>query len=217
MCSSTFSTAAASMRGPCTTPSSRPFPTFIALTACPSLAVNSSYTPSWTSSRFAHTQVWPMLRNFDATAPSTAAPRSASSKTMKGALPPSSRLTFFTVPAHCPISCLPIPVEPVKLNLRTTGFEVISRPISDDLPVITLNTPAGTPARSASSARARAESGVAVAGLTTIGHPAARAGPALRVIMAAGKFHGVTAAVTPTGSRVTTIRQSGFGAGMVSP
>ena len=82
---------------------------------------------------------------------------------------------------------------------------------------MTLNTPAGTPARSASSARARAERGVAVAGFTTIGHPAARAGPALRVIIAAGKFQGVTAAVTPTGSRVTTIRQSALGAGMVSP
>ena len=158
-----------------------------------------------------------MFRYFDATAPATAASRSASSKTRKGAFPPSSRLTFLTVPAHCSMSCFPISVEPVKLNLRTTGFEVISRPISADFPVMTLNTPAGTPARSASSARARAERGVAVAGLTTIGHPAARAGPALRVIIAAGKFQGVTAAVTPTGSRVTTIRQSGLGAGMVSP
>ena len=42
MCSSTFSTAAMSMSGPCTTPASRPFPTFIALTAWPSRAENSS-------------------------------------------------------------------------------------------------------------------------------------------------------------------------------
>ena len=49
---------------------------------------------------------------------------------MKGALPPSSSETFFTVPAHCAISSLPISVEPVKVSLRTSGFEVISPPIA---------------------------------------------------------------------------------------
>jgi len=47
-----------------------------------------------------------------------------------------------------------------------------------------------------------------VAGLTTMVQPAARAGPALRVIMAAGKFQGVMAAQTPIGSLITTIRLS---------
>ena len=37
---------------------------------------------------------------------------------------------FFTVAAHCAISNLPISVEPVKVSLRTIGFEVISPPIS---------------------------------------------------------------------------------------
>ena len=50
--------------------------------------------------RLAQTQVWPMLRNFETIAPSTAASRSASSNTMNGALPPSSSPTFFTVPAR---------------------------------------------------------------------------------------------------------------------
>jgi len=67
------------------------------------------------------------------------------------------------------------------------------------LPVSTLNTPFGTPARSASTAMANAEYGVWVAGFTTIVQPAASAGPALRVIIAAGKFHGVMATVTPIG------------------
>jgi hypothetical protein len=44
--------------------------------------------------------------------------------------------------------------------------------------------------------------------LQTIVHPAASAGPALRVIIAAGKFHGVIAATTPTGWRRTRIRLS---------
>ena len=98
-----------------------------------------------------------MLRNFDTIAPSTAASTSASSKTMKGALPPSSMVTFFTVPAHWAISNLPTSVDPVKVSLRTMGFAVISPPMAAAAPVTTLKTPGGMPARSASSARASAE------------------------------------------------------------
>ena len=65
--------------------------------------------------------------------------------------------TFFTVPAHCSISVLPISVEPVKVSLRTVGLPVISPPISRAEPVTTLKIPAGTPARSANSAMASAE------------------------------------------------------------
>ena len=72
----------------------------------------------------------------------------------------------------------------------------------------TLNTPFGMPARSASSASASAENGVCVAGFSTTVQPAASAGPALRVIIAAGKFHGVIAPHTPTGCLITTMRLS---------
>src|SRR5688572_24985183 len=159
--------------------------------------------------RLAHTQVWPVLRNFDAMAPSTAASISASSNTMKGALPPSSSETFFTVLAHCAISCLPTSVEPVKVNLRTSGFVVSSCPIGPADPVTHDSTPFGMPARSASSHSASAEYGVIEAGLITIVQPAASAGPALRVIIALGKFQGVTAAQTPIGCLMTTILRSG--------
>ena len=64
---------------------------------------------------------------------------------------------------------------------------------------------------------ASAENGVDSAGLTTMGQPAASAGPTLRVIIAAGKFHGVIAAQTPIGSLTTTIRLSAAGVGSVSP
>src|SRR5205814_6969503 len=167
--------------------------------------------------RLAQTQVWPALRYLDAIAPLTANSMSASSNTMKGALPPSSSESFLTVPAHCCISNLPISVEPVKVSLRTIGFEVIWPPISFDGPVTQEKTPFGTPARSANSHKAKAENGVAVAGFKTIVQPAANAGPALRVIIAAGKFHGVIAAQTPTGSLVTTMRLSEACAGIVSP
>ena len=98
-----------------------------------------------------------MLRNLDAIAPSMDASMSASSKTMKGALPPSSIVTFFTVPAHWAIRVLPTSVDPVKASLRTMGFDVISPPMAAAEPVTTLKTPAGMPARSASSASASAE------------------------------------------------------------
>src|SRR5471032_939562 len=167
--------------------------------------------------RLAQTQVWPALRYFDAMAPSTAASRSASSKTMKGALPPSSSDSFLIVGAHCSISRRPTAVEPVKLSLRTVGLLVISAPISLGSPVTTLNTPGGTPACSASSASASAENGVDSAGFSTMVQPAASAGPALRVIIAIGKFHGVMAAHTPIGSLVTSRRRSGHGDASVSP
>ena len=54
-----------------------------------------------------------------------------------------------------------------------------------------MTTPSGTPASASSAAIASAVSGVSPAGLSTTGQPAARAGPILRVAIAAGKFHGV--------------------------
>jgi hypothetical protein len=53
--------------------------------------------------------------------------------------------------------------------------------------------------------------------LQTNVQPAASAGPALRVIIAAGKFHGVIAATTPIGWRNTTRRLSGWWPGITSP
>src|SRR5437899_5482209 len=118
--------------------------------------------------RLAQTQVWPAVRYFEALPPLTAASLSASSKTMSGALPPNSRDSFLTVPAHCCISNLPTSVDPVKVNLRTIGFEVSSPPTSFDGPVTQEKTPFGTPARSASSHNAKAENGVAVAGFNAL-------------------------------------------------
>ena len=88
-----------------------------------------------------------MLRNFEMIAPSTAASRWASSKTMNGALPPSSSPTFFTVPAACAISSLPTSVEPVKPIARTAGWSVIALPMARASPVTRLKTPGGRPAR----------------------------------------------------------------------
>ena len=135
-------------------------------------------------------------------------------------MPPSSSETFFTPRAHCSMSSFPTAVEPVKPSLRTSGFDVISPPISgasSASPVTIDRTPAGSPACSPSSASASAESGVCSAGFSTIVHPAASAGAAFRVIIALGKFHGVMPTVTPTGCLRTRMRRSPSGAGIVSP
>ena len=79
------------------------------------------------------------------------------------------------------------------------------------------STPAGMPARTASSAAARAVRGVSSAGLITTGQPAARAGATLRVIIASGKFQGVMAAQTPMGWRSTIRRRLLSNCGRVSP
>ena len=115
--------------------------------------------------RLVQTQVWPAFLNLQAIAPSTALSRSASSKTMNGAWPPSSIEVRLTVSAHCLSRILPTSVEPVNETLRTVLLVQSSVPIGPALPVTTLNTPPGTPARSASSARARARVGGGAGGL----------------------------------------------------
>ncbi len=96
----------------------------------------------------------------------------------------------------------PTSVEPVNDRWRTASLSHSALPTSTECApsaVTTLSTPAGMPARCASSASASADSGVCSAGLMTTGQPAASAGATLRVIIAIGKFHGVMAAHTPTG------------------
>ena len=87
------------------------------------------------------------MRYFETIAPSTAASRSASSNTMKGALPPSSSESFLTVGADSRISRRPTSVEPVKEILRTVGFAHSSPPISAALAGDDVEHARGKPAR----------------------------------------------------------------------
>jgi len=147
----------------------------------------------------------PTLRNFIATAPSSAALKSASSNTMKGALPPSSKESRVTCFAAVSMIPLPTSVEPVKPIFRISGCVSSSAPTSRErLVVSTLNTPRGSPATSVMRAIASAVSGVADAGLRTTVQPAASAGAIFATAWWSGKFHGVIAATTPTGSGTTS-------------
>ena len=168
--------------------------------------------------RFAQTHVWPALRNFEAISPSTASSRSASSKMRYGAWPPSSSDSRLIWSAERRISSLPTSVEPVNEILRTRASENSwSATMPAEREVIRLTTPGGVPASSIARRMSAAVSGVALAGLTTLVQPAAIAGPSLRVIIAAGKFQGVIAAVTPTGWRSTSTRLAAFIGGTTCP
>lgn len=57
---------------------------------------------------------WPQFRNFADIAQSTALSMSAVSKTMNGALPPSSKLTRFTPKAHWLYNSFPTSVDPER-------------------------------------------------------------------------------------------------------
>jgi hypothetical protein len=76
----------------------------------------------------------------------------------------------------------------------------------DDDVVRMFTTPPGKPASSSICASASIDSGVCCAGLTTLVHPAAIAGPSLRVPIAIGKFQGVIISVGPTGCFMTSTR-----------
>jgi hypothetical protein len=158
------------------------------------------------------------LRNLAIIAPATAASRSASAATTNGALPPSSIDEFTTRSAAWPSRSRPMPVEPVKETLRTRlSASQVPTTAPGSVVVTTLTTPAGTPDSSRIRATASAVSGVSDAGLSTTVQPAARAGPILRVAIAAGKFHGVTRAETPTGREVTIVRVPPAGDSAKSP
>jgi hypothetical protein len=134
------------------------------------------------------------LRNFDAITCCTAAGMSASSQMMNGAWPPSSSDTRLTVRAAFSYSLMPISVLPVKVSLRTRASSKNTSENAAGAEVVTTwNTSAGPPAFSHNSSNRIAVSGDCSAGLRTTVHPAARAGATLRVTIAAGKFHGVTA------------------------
>ena len=99
---------------------------------------------------------------------------SASSKTMTGALPPSSRWTRLTSGAALSATCMPARTEPVMATSAGVLCSTSARPVSRS-PVTTLKVPAGRNSE-ASSASSRVVSGVVSLGLRTMVLPAASAG-----------------------------------------
>ncbi len=120
-----------------------------------------------------------------------------------GSEPPSSSVTRFTPRAASSATCLPTGVEPVNATLATRGSVTSASPSTEPLPVITWNTPSGSPASRISSAIRSVVSGVDSAGFATSVLPQTSAGPSLLPSSVVGKFHGTIATTTPSG-RLTT-------------
>ena len=92
--------------------------------------------------------------------------------------------------------------DPVKVIMATSGWSTSGSPTARPDPVTTLSQPAGRPHSSSSRpARASADSGVWLAGLSTTGHPAAIAGATLWATRFSGKLNGLMAPTTPIGTR----------------
>jgi hypothetical protein len=119
---------------------------------------------------------------------------------MNGALPPNSMAGRTTLSAASLSSVRPTSVEPVNETTRTRpSASIAATTLPEARDGTTLTTPGGTPASSRRGINASSVNGVAEAGFTTTVHPAASAGPILRVAIAAGKFQGVTSRAIPAG------------------
>ena len=106
--------------------------------------------------------------------PSAAAAASASSNTMTGALPPSSRWTRLREGAAAAATSMPARTEPVTETMAGVSCTTRARPVSRS-PQTTLNTPGGR-CSAMISAMSSVVTGVVSEGLSTRVFPAARAG-----------------------------------------
>ena len=163
-------------------------------------------------------QLWPANPKPPAATRVRASPRSAVSSTITPALPPSSRITRFR-PAR---AFMPQPTdeEPVKVSSLNRSSVTRRSPSARSMGS-TDTAPGGTPASTSRRPSVRALSGVLVAGLSTMGFPAAMAGASLWAARLSGKLNGEIAATGPTGTRrVMAIRPWPWGArsmGSTSP
>ena len=133
---------------------------------------------------------------------SSARSTSASSNTITGFLPPSSKWSRLRVGAPCAWIIDPVDDSPTNAIARIAGCSVSALPAVSPIPCTTLSTPGGNPASSAVSASSCAVNGDHSAGLWTTVHPAASAGAIFHVDSMNGVFHGVITPTGPIGERV---------------
>src|SRR6185369_13392017 len=149
-------------------------------------------------------QRWPALLNADPSVQVTAFCRSASSQTMSGFLPPSSRQVLARrFPAACAIQ-RPTSQDPVKLTTATSGCSTSGAPACSPKPWIVEYTPSGTPAARASTPNAHAESGVSSAAFRIAALPQSSAGNAFHATLAIGVLAAMMSPATPSGWRTTS-------------
>src|SRR6478672_2351097 len=146
----------------------------------------------------------PAWKNAPFTAIETAVLISASSSTTSGFFPPISSCTPAPALTAAAATDGPTSCDPVKVTASTSGDDASAAPIFEPGPITRLSTPGGRPARCTMSAIIHGDAGTSSAGLNTTQFPNASAGAIFHAGIASGKFHGVIAATTPNGSRVTS-------------
>ncbi len=155
---------------------------------------------SSTSTREPARHVCPVAAKMPAMTPLTAWSRSASANTMLGDLPPSSSVAGISRSAAALYTPRPPASAPVKATLATLRCATSGTPTCSPKPVTTFSTPGGKPTSSNTRASAMDEAEVDSDGLSTTVLPAASAGASFHVASMSGEFHGVMAAITPSGS-----------------
>src|SRR5882762_1632433 len=164
------------------------------------IASTSANFAAGTNMRVGALQDCPEFWNTCSTLLVTARSKSASSSSTLGDLPPSSWCTRLTEAAAFLATSVPARVDPVKDTMSTSRCEDSGAPTLAPSPLIRLNTPAGTPASCITFAQMMALKGEYSEGLSTMVHPAARAGTTFAATWFIGQFQGVIRAHTPTGS-----------------
>ena len=161
-----------------------------------------STTGSTTMKRLAAMQLWPLLISRASAAARAAASTSASANTMKGSLPPSSRTVFFSMRPACSATAMPARSLPVSVAATMRGSAMISFTPAGFVSTV-WKSPSGKPARRKTCSISSAQRGTLEACLRIPPLPAMRAGAAKRKTCQYGKFHGITASTTPSGSKRT--------------
>ena len=90
------------------------------------------------------------------------------------------------VPAPASATRRPAAVEPVNETMSTSGCSASASPITEPRPVTRLNTPAGRPTSSITSASRTAFRGATCEGFNTTVQPAAIAGATFAAIWCSG-------------------------------
>ncbi len=151
-------------------------------------------------------QTWPALRYLNAAMVSAVFSGSASPNTTTGEWPPSSMVARFMPLAARPAKCLPTGTDPVNETLRTTSDASRCSETFAGTPKTRLSTPGGRPASTKQRTSSTQLPGVSSDALRMSAQPAANEPPILRAGVRVGKFQGVKAATTPTGSCSTIWR-----------
>ena len=148
-------------------------------------------------------QVWPAVIRRPLTACAIVWSRSASASTTNGSEPPSSSTLFFSAAPAAAATNAPARSEPVSVTAATRGSAISFALTSGTFAGPTsrlVNTPSGAPAAAKTSSSASAVPDTFGACLSSAVLPARIAGAAKRMTCQSGKFHGITAKITPIGS-----------------